>query len=266
MSIPRSWLASSVLVLSALAPAARAQQTLTYKDLVRRMTNLERLAELPAPGETCGQWSSYDRASKYDAASGKYIHWDANGDGDGIIRREGDRVVMAEMKGPGCIWRIWSAAAGQGHVKIYLDDQPQPTLDLPFIAYFDGKHPPLAYPALSYDMTKTGSAGQNLYLPIPYQKSCKVVAEKNWGQYYHFTYATYPPGTRPPRTPATWRRSITASPGDWASTGACARARRSPSRGSASRRERRPAFCASTVRGPSPPCGSRRSSGIARTR
>jgi hypothetical protein len=171
---------------------------LTYKDLVRRMTNLERLAELPAPGETCGQWSSYDRASKYDAASGKYIHWDANGDGDGIIRREGDRVVMAEMKGPGCIWRIWSAAAGQGHVKIYLDDQPQPTLDLPFIAYFDGKHPPLAYPALSYDMTKTGSAGQNLYLPIPYQKSCKVVAEKNWGQYYHFTYATYPPGTKLP--------------------------------------------------------------------
>ena len=25
---------------------------------------------------------------------------------------------MAEMKGPGCIWRIWSAAPGGGHVKI----------------------------------------------------------------------------------------------------------------------------------------------------
>ena len=29
--------------------------------------------------------------------------------------------VMAEMEGPGCIWRIWSALAEQGHVKIYLD-------------------------------------------------------------------------------------------------------------------------------------------------
>ena len=26
---------------------------------------------------------------------------DANGDGQGIIRREGDQIVMAEMKGPG---------------------------------------------------------------------------------------------------------------------------------------------------------------------
>jgi len=191
----RSWLVSGVLALALLVPAARAQETLTYAKLVERMTDLARLAALPEPGENCGQCSSYDRASKYDAKTGKYVNWDANGDGDGIIRREGDRVVMAEMKGPGCIWRIWSAAAGQGHVKIYLDNQAEPTLDLPFIGYFDGKHPPLAYPALSYDMTKTGSAGQNLYLPIPYQKSCKVVAEKNWGAYYHFTYATYPAGT-----------------------------------------------------------------------
>ncbi len=82
----------------------------------------------------------------YDEKTGKYIDWDANGDGNGIIRTEGDRVVMAEMKGPGCIWRIWSAAAGKGHVKIYLDDQPEPVVDLPFIAYFDGKHAPSSTP------------------------------------------------------------------------------------------------------------------------
>ena len=63
------------------------------------MTDLADLAVLPQPGEKCGQWSSYDRASKYDEKTGKYVNWDANGDGGGIIRREGDLVVMAEMRG-----------------------------------------------------------------------------------------------------------------------------------------------------------------------
>ena len=72
-----------------LSAGSRAETALTYADLVRRMTDLERLAVLPLPGENAAQWSSYDRASKYDEKTGKYIHWDANGDGNGIIRKEG---------------------------------------------------------------------------------------------------------------------------------------------------------------------------------
>jgi hypothetical protein len=162
------------------------------------MTDLERLAVLPAPGETCAQWSSYDRASKYDAATGKYIAWGANGDGNGIIRKEGEQAVMAEMEGPGCIWRIWSARAMEGHVKIYLDGQSAPTIDLPFIQYFDGKHAPFNYPLLSYEMKDLKSRGENLYYPIPYQKSCKILADPGWGQYYQFVYSTYPKGTKLP--------------------------------------------------------------------
>jgi hypothetical protein len=186
------------LVTTCCASPAHAQQTLTYVDLVKRMTDLERLAVLPVAGEKCAQWSSYDRASKYDEAAGKYVNWGANGDGNGIIRKEGNQVVMAEMEGPGCIWRIWSAKAEKGHVKIYLDGQQQPTIDLPFIEYFDGKHAPLNYPMLSYQMKDQGSQGENLYLPIPYQKSCKIVADPGWGAYYHFVYTTYPQGTKLP--------------------------------------------------------------------
>ena len=189
-----------VLVLGVVAwgSAAQAETAYTYADLVARLMDLEHLAQLPLPGERCAQWSSYDRASRYDEKSGKYVHWDANGDGGHFIRREGDQVVMAEMEGPGCIWRIWSARAEKGHVKIYLDGQDRPALDLPFASYFDGKTPPLAYPMLSYDLNQLGSSGQNLYLPIPYQKSCKIVAEKGWGAYYHFVYQTFPRGTRVP--------------------------------------------------------------------
>src|SRR5437667_5354554 len=52
---------------------AAAELKLTYVDLVRRLTDLEHLAAIPAPGERCAQWSSYDRASRYDSATGKYL-------------------------------------------------------------------------------------------------------------------------------------------------------------------------------------------------
>ena len=68
--------------------AGQADLVLSYVDLVHRLTDLEHLATLPAAGEKTAQFSSYDRASRYDEATGKYVHWDANGDNDGVIRKE----------------------------------------------------------------------------------------------------------------------------------------------------------------------------------
>ena len=182
------------LFATAVAVGASAQQKFTYVDLIERLTDLEHLATLPEPGERTEQWSSYDRASKFNEATGKYVAWDANGDGDGIIRKEGDQLVFAEMAGPGCIWRIWSAAPKAGHVRIYLDGATEPVVDLPFLGYFDLKHEPFTRPALVHTVAK----GWNNYIPIPYRKSCKIVAEEGWGQYYQFVYTTFPKGTQVP--------------------------------------------------------------------
>jgi hypothetical protein len=176
---------------------------LTYIDLVNRLTDLEHLATLPAPGEKCVQWSSYDRRSKYDQASGKYVDWSANGDGDGIIRKENGEIIFAEMEGPGVIWRIWSALANQGHVKIYLDGNEEPAVDLPFDGYFNCKNEPFTRPALVH----TTARGRNCYVPIPFRKSCKIVGEGDWGRYYHFTYTTYPEGIVLP----TFKRDLSSS-------------------------------------------------------
>ena len=187
-----------LVVLAGLAAASAAAtakaEEFSYVDLVRRLTDLERLATLPAPGDTCAQWSSYDRRSAYDAAAGTYVAWEANGDGTGSMRTEGDRIVMAEMEGPGCIWRIWSARAEQGHVQIYLDGSDEPAVDLPFAGYFNRDHKPFVYPSLVH----TTGRGLNNYVPIPYQKSCRIVADKGWGRYFHFVYETFPKGTRVP--------------------------------------------------------------------
>ena len=173
------------------AQVGRAAPALSYQDLARRLTDLERLAALPAPGERCKQWSSYDRRSRYDEKTGKYVYWHANGDGNGFIRKEGDALVLAEMDGPGCIWRIWSAMPKDGRLKITLDGATQPAVDLPFKSYFDGTTKPFVHKSLCY----TSARGQNCYVPIPFAKSCKIVAEKGWGRYFHFTYSLFPPGT-----------------------------------------------------------------------
>jgi hypothetical protein len=186
------WAADEVLLTTQKLEGA--PQRLSYLDLVHRMTDLEFLATLPVPGDHCAQWSSYDRKSRYDTATDKYINWDANGDGGGIIRKEGDKEVMAEMEGPGCIWRIWSAQPEAGHVRIYLDGASEPTIDLPFRGYFDGKNEPFTLKALVHTVAR----GWNNYTPIPYQKSCKVVADKGWGSYYHFVYETFPKATEVP--------------------------------------------------------------------
>jgi hypothetical protein len=166
-------------------------ETVSYLDLIGRLTDLERLAVLPAVGETCGQWSSYDRASKYDITTVQYQKWEANGDGEGIIRKEGNRLVLAEMTGPGCIWRIWSAMPKEGHILFYLDGAETPAIDIPFAGLFNRKVEPFTRPALVHETAK----GQNCYIPIPYQKSCKIVVDPEWGRYYHFTYTTYPKDT-----------------------------------------------------------------------
>lgn len=180
-------------ILTILLPASTlsAAKEYTYIDLVNKLVDLKGLAVLPEPGEKCAQWSSYDRSSVYDTATGKYLNWDANGDNGGHIRKEGDKRVLAEMKGPGCIWRIWSAAPGNGHVRVYLDGATEPAVDLPFIGYFDGTNPPFNYPSLVH----TVAQGWNCYIPIPYQKSCRIVADKDWGNYYHFTYTTFSEST-----------------------------------------------------------------------
>jgi D-arabinan exo alpha-(1,3)/(1,5)-arabinofuranosidase (non-reducing end) len=183
--LARRWITAVLLSLTAAAAFRAAAQpasptTLTYGDLVSRITNLTYLATLPRPGEKTAQWSSYDRASQYEEATGKYVRWDANGDNNGVIRKDGNQLVLAEMAGPGCLWRIWSATPKQGHVRIYLDGAGEPAVDLPFAGYFDGKNEPFTRPALVHT---TPANGWNNYTPIPYRKSCKIVADEGWGAF-----------------------------------------------------------------------------------
>jgi hypothetical protein len=66
---------------------------------------------------------------------------------------------------------------------------------LPFSGYFDRTHAPFDRPNLVY---RTSAEGYNNYTPIPFQRSCKIVAAPGWGKYYHFNYTRFAPSTRVP--------------------------------------------------------------------
>ncbi len=196
----------TVIVLAGTSFAERsapAQPTCGYCHLLRRLVDLDRLPYW-VEGQECDQFSSYDRRSRYDDATGQYLDWAANGDSGNYIRydAEAGEDVMAEMKGPGCINRIWSANP-QGKIRFYLDDAEP--IELDFNEMFSGKVEPFRRPLVWQRRVVLGgnNPASDCYLPIPYQKSCKVASartdkNKRFVQYYHIGYTTFPPGTKLP--------------------------------------------------------------------
>src|SRR5699024_9225384 len=142
-------------------------------------------------------YTSYDRSSIYNSTTNSYEDWDANNDGEGYIRKEGDEMVVFESEGPGVIWRVWSALAKEGHVNIYIDHSEEPVVDRPFRGLFEkfGEGiPPMNFP----NLVMTLSRGRNRYIPIPYQKHCKITLSEGWGAYYHIIYSKLPENVQVP--------------------------------------------------------------------
>ena len=159
----------------------------SYGEIAGRMLSPAYLSHT-GNGERSAEFSSYDRASRFE--EGEYLEWNANADGGGYIREteDGGRLI-AEMEGAGYISRIWSARADQGHVRIYIDEEETPTFDLPFEDYFNGKVFPF------YKLCYTAARGLNCYVPITFNKSCRVVAYEGWGAFYQINYTMLPEGS-----------------------------------------------------------------------
>lgn len=76
----------------------------------------------------------------------------------------------------------------EGYIKIYIDDNEEAVLDMPFKDFFDNTKLPFNFPELVYTTAK----GHNNYVPITFQKSCKVTLSGEWGGFYHVTYGEFP--------------------------------------------------------------------------
>lgn len=173
--------------------ASCAAADVSIRSLLLEMSDLDRLTRVPNPQYKTAQASSYDRASKSPTEN-----WFANADFGQFLaveRRPGrNEYVMADLRGPGAVVRIWSANPA-GNIRFYVDGQELPELVIPFAELLGGKHPDFLHPF-------SGSRGQgwNLYYPIPYSKSMRITLDDVEADpkrvYYHVGYRTYPAGTR----------------------------------------------------------------------
>jgi hypothetical protein len=118
-----------------------------------------------------------------------YEHNGGNGDADHFLRKEGNKAILSDIRGPGCIYRFWSANAA-GHLRIFFDGETTPTIDCPMQDLFLGKVAPFVAPLAAHK-----SGGWFSFFPMPFQKSCRIEVTDPGAMYYHVQYQLYPEGT-----------------------------------------------------------------------
>jgi hypothetical protein len=199
---------------AAETPASASGETAALDELYR----LDLLPRLQ-PGETCKMFGSYDRTGgNNDGFEGTYSK----------LRVEDGNSVLAEMEGPGCIGRIWFTHSEHGkpgllklkkeHLRIYLDGEKTPEIDVPLEDIFSGKLEGFPNPLVG-----ESQGGYYCYVPIPYRKSCKVLVEGTGVRFYQIGYRTYPgdkkvSAFRHPPT-ASQKESLAAAVKAWSACG-----------------------------------------------
>jgi len=144
---------------------------------------LYRLDRLPIFKESIkvASVSSYDRTGgNNDGFGGQYS----------FVRKEKDGLVLADLQGPGVIYRIWTPTPTDDMLEFYFDGESEPSIRVKFRDLFLGKHPVFVRPLVGY-----GAGGFYSYVPLAYEKSCKVFIRAERLQFYQINYATYPDGT-----------------------------------------------------------------------
>jgi len=127
--------------------------------------------------------------------------WDRTGgnkDGNDFKQVEGNRNILFDADGPGCIHRIFTGVVDKHvdgtNIQIYLDHQQKPLFDMPVKKFFNYETGPFPYP-LVFHKTYPGTL-----FPIPFAQHCKIVLvneqAKNWGNYWQVTWTRYSPDTK----------------------------------------------------------------------
>ncbi len=159
-----------VLILAGLVLASPGASELHRLDLLPRFK----------ASVFVGSVSSYDRTGgNDDGFTGTYS----------FVRKDERGLVLADLKGPGVVTRIWTPTPTDDPLELYFDGETEPRLRLPFRDLFSGAREPFLRPLV-------GSAlgGNVSYVPIPYERSLTILLRAEKLQFYQINYATYPVG------------------------------------------------------------------------
>ncbi|HID08552.1 MAG TPA: DUF2961 domain-containing protein, partial [Armatimonadetes bacterium] len=104
-----------------------------------------------------------------------------NDDKGHYVEHRGNVAVLMDVKGAGCIYRIWSANPS-GTLRIFVDDD-NPILMMPFREIFTHHREPFIKPFVGRD-----GGGGYCYIPIPFARRCRVEVLNPPSLYYQITY------------------------------------------------------------------------------
>ena len=119
------------------------------------------------------------RVSSYDRQGGNL---------DFLIIKPGEKRIIFESDGPGCITHIWSTQAAMGApffprhviVRIWWDQEPEPSVECPLGDFFGlGHGERINFTSLPLQMSPENGKGMNCWWPMPFKSHAKIEIEND---------------------------------------------------------------------------------------
>ncbi|MCF3112164.1 DUF2961 domain-containing protein [Niabella sp. CC-SYL272] len=165
-----------LILLSGVAMSLGAQTPVTFATESARLSDLKALPRY-LEGTLVNQVSSYDTTGgNDDGFGGKYSY----------LRKEPGGLVIFDQKGQGVIERIWTPTPTDDTLDFYFDGNTRPGLSVKFRDLFNNTTRPFLKPLADH---KVG--GFYSYIPIPYNKSCKIVFRGEKILFHQIQYRSY---------------------------------------------------------------------------
>ena len=175
-------LSALCLVVASIPGLSPAQEP--ARPFAESLLRIDALARF-RPVVKVGSFSSYDRTGgNDDGFSGKYSY----------LRKEGDGLVIAELKGPGVITRIHTPTPTSDPIEFYFDGEAKPRICVPFNELFQTGGAALTSMLFGPSLVYAGGGGYVSYVPLEFAKSIKIVLRGKRLQFIQINYALYEPG------------------------------------------------------------------------
>lgn len=153
------------------------KQTYGWRDEVELLKRVDQLPQYRS-NQHVEQISSYDRkGGNDDGFDGTYSY----------VRKENGKLVLADLKGPGVVNRIWTPTPTDDTLSFYFDGEQEPRLQIKFSDLFSGEVFPFIKPICGNEI-----GGYYSYIPIPYQQSLKIVFSGDKMLFHQIQYRNLP--------------------------------------------------------------------------
>lgn len=172
--------AKSVIDYQPVASLVDEIEQLYKVELLPQYRNQSRVAEI----------SSYDTTGgNNDGFSGLFSY----------LRKEGNKLLIADLKGPGIIERIWTPTPTEDTIQFYFDGESEPRINIPFMDLFSGKVFPFIHPLAGNEV-----GGYYCYIPIPFGESCKIMFVGEKILFHQIQYRIFDDGKDLQSFPKSW--------------------------------------------------------------